>query len=88
MPPDHRRSYRLQRTFIRTPLHQILDLPQNLAENVGHLQRIGPKVFEIHFCYYSRKTYKSALQTSGVWKQTRSISCAQLEYVFLTCIYV
>ena len=30
MPPDPPRGYRLWRAFIQTPLHEILDLPQEI----------------------------------------------------------
>ena len=36
MPPDPPRGYRLWWAFIRTPLHEILDLPQEIPlENAG-----------------------------------------------------
>ena len=37
MPPDPPMGYRLWRAFIRTPLHEILDLPQEIPlENAGN----------------------------------------------------
>ena len=37
MPPDPPRGYRLWRAFIRTPLHEMLDLPQEVPlENAGN----------------------------------------------------
>ena len=36
MPPDPPRGYRLRRAFIRTPLRQILDPPQNYMHWASH----------------------------------------------------